>query len=301
MTLVGTSAGVPRYDIVVQSGTGEECVYRTSRTLFDGGSEDVLSKGTRVWEALRVDPTSGATFGEPVALKDSWVGQHREREGSILARIRESAALLDEADRARLEGGIVTVVDHGDVVVGGENDCTRSTVWKNTKGFNRIRYGTYTPVVQAHYRAVYQEVCSPLCSEMSLVTAFTAVAEICTSMILVAALAVHAHTRVPTALSLLHRSGWFHGDISTNNILLHSGKAKLSDFECARKVGEVEEHDRVVSLQGPRLEDIDADVTSRAPGTSYRWKSGPTTTCSRATITETLALPGSGGAGRTPP
>ena len=184
MTLVGTSGGIPQYDMVVRSQNGEECVYRTSRLLFNGGSENVLSKGTRVWEALRVDPTSGATLGEPVAIKDSWVGQYREREGSILARIHESAALLDEADRACLKDSLVTVVDHGDVIVGGEGDFTRSTVWKNTRGFNKIRYGTYAPVVQAHYRAVYKEVCRPLCSEASLATAFAAIADICTSMIL---------------------------------------------------------------------------------------------------------------------
>ena len=249
MTLAGSSTDVPHYDIVVRSHSGEESVYRTSRPLFDGGADNVLGKGTRVWEAFRVDAVSGTTLGKPVVIKDSWVGQQREREGDILARIRESASVLDEADRALLEDALVNVVDHGDVYIAGKRDCTRSTEWESTKCFNdphQYFARPNTTTVQAHYRLVYQEVCEPLRAETCLATAFSAVARICTSTYFSSP--SKTMNSYVTALSLLHKCGWIHGDISTSNILMQDGKAKLSDFECAQKDGEVKEHDRVVSV-----------------------------------------------------
>ena len=124
MTLTGQSRIDPQYDVVVHSQAGEEHVYRTLRVLFDGGSDHVIGKGTRVWVALRVDPVSGDTIGDPVVLKDSWVGRHREREGNILDRIRESTSSLDTTEQSRLEGALVTILDHGDVRIAGESDCT---------------------------------------------------------------------------------------------------------------------------------------------------------------------------------
>ena len=44
----------------------------------------------------------------------------------------------------------------------------------------------------------------------------------------------------------LHRCGWVHGDISTNNILLFGDRAILSDLEFATCRGEIVEHDRIV-------------------------------------------------------
>ena len=185
MTPVLSSTGLYQYNIVVRSDTGEECVYRTSRLLFDGGSDDVLSKGTRVWEALRVDSESGETMGQPVVVKDSWVWRHREREGSILARIRDSASVLSESEREHLQDSLVTVVHHGDVRIHGESDCTRSTSWEATRSLNNDTQSHLqfdAPVVQIHYRAVYKEVCRPLRTEACLATVFASVAEICSGM-----------------------------------------------------------------------------------------------------------------------
>ena len=52
--------------------------------------------------------------------------------------------------------------------------------------------------------------------------------------------------RALSGLSLLHRCGWVHGDVSANNILLHNGVTKISDLEFAKKHDELSEHDRVV-------------------------------------------------------
>ena len=184
MTLVGYIQDVLQYEIVVRSHTGEDCLYRTSRVVFDGGSDNVISKGTRVWQALQVDSTTGETIGEPVIIKDSWVGRHREREGDIVARIRQSASSLNDSDRVRLEDSLVTILHHGDVFITGQTDCTRSTTWQTTKVFNNLLQGeppSHTTIVQVHYRAVYKEVCQPLREVPCLATAFASLAEVCNS------------------------------------------------------------------------------------------------------------------------
>ena len=183
MTLVEPFAVVPRYDIVVRSRCGEERVYRTTRSLFDGGADDVISKGTRVWEVLQVDIESGATIGEPVVLKDSWVGRHREREGDILARIRESTSALNPEDRARLEDSLVTVIHHGDVYIADQIDYARLLPRKGTRSFCNLRQDRRrVDAGQVHYRAVYQESGRPLHTESSLAKVYAAVAEVCRSM-----------------------------------------------------------------------------------------------------------------------
>ena len=183
MRLVKSTGDVLQCDIVVRAASGEESLYRTSRSIFDGGADDVISKGTRVWEALRVDPESGETTGEPVVLKDSWVGRHREREGDILARIRESASsLLSEVERGCLEDTLVTVMKHGDVHIAGEVDYTRPLPSEGVRSFGNLpRDPRRVQVVQVHYRAVYKELCQPLRTEPCLANVFQAVTKICSS------------------------------------------------------------------------------------------------------------------------
>ena len=131
-----------------------------------------------------MDPETGKPLGDSVVVKDSWVWQHREREGHILTRILESASCLNDTERARLRNALVTVEFHGDVCISGKSDCTRSTHWKDTRSFNNVRGGFDAPVVQVHYRTVYKEVCQPLRMETCLATAFASVAEICEGALL---------------------------------------------------------------------------------------------------------------------
>ena len=120
------SAGRTQYDIVVRSGRDGKHIYRTIDVVFDAGSDRLLSRGTRVWKAIRV--VDGVPNGEPVILKDAWVSTGRQREGDIDARIRRSATVLPEDDRTCLENMLLTILDHGDVVVAGVPDRTAGLV-----------------------------------------------------------------------------------------------------------------------------------------------------------------------------
>ena len=181
MTIAETSGGHLQYDLAVRSDDGEVQVYRTSRVLFDGGLDNPFGKGTRVWEAFLVDPDSGETTGEPVVLKDSWVGRHREREGNILARIRQSASSLNEADRAALESALISVVHHGDVLVSANADCTRALPHEGIKSFGNLCRTVHVPPIQSHYRIVYRELCRPLRTETCIASVFSAVRDVCHS------------------------------------------------------------------------------------------------------------------------
>ena len=79
MTLVCGPDGQRDYDITIRSQHGEDVVYRTSGVLFDAGSDHLVGRGTRVWKAARIDPSSCEVGLETVVLKDSWVDTPRER------------------------------------------------------------------------------------------------------------------------------------------------------------------------------------------------------------------------------
>ena len=95
--------------------------YRTKQLLSDAGGVYLQGRGTRVWTAVRLE--NGSETGELVVLKDSWVDEYREREGSINNRIRRAAVLQE--DRDKLDASIVQVALYGDVYVAGVPDRTR--------------------------------------------------------------------------------------------------------------------------------------------------------------------------------
>ena len=169
------SAGTTQYDITVRSGRDGEHIYRTMDIVFDAGSDRLLSRGTRVWKAIRIQ--NGAPVGNPVVLKDAWVSTGRQREGDIDARIRRSAMTLHEDDHARLVDMLLTVLAHGDVVVANAPDRTADLA----ETLKRKRYGRLGPS-QTHYRIVYREVCTPLRDELSLQVVYKAVGDICCGM-----------------------------------------------------------------------------------------------------------------------
>ena len=178
ITLVKSPEGRTQYDITVCSGTSEWRVFRTVDVLFDAGSHCVVGRGTRVWKVREVDSATGDMVGEPLVLKDAWVDKHREREGNINARIRESASTLSAADRAQLDKILLTVLCHGDVVVAGAPDRTIATLDARSP---TAEHGTAAPSDrdQAHYRIVFREVCIPLSEELALSTVFGALADVC--------------------------------------------------------------------------------------------------------------------------
>lgn len=120
MTLVKQDDEPARYDILVRSEAGEEQIYRTLELLHDQGAEYLVGRGTRVWKAVKIE--NGEEVGDPVVLKDAWVDHHREREGSINARVRESA--IHSTHRGLFDMGLLTILSHGDVFVAGVQDRT---------------------------------------------------------------------------------------------------------------------------------------------------------------------------------
>ena len=186
MALVCGPDGQRDYDITIRSQHGEDVVYRTCGVLFDAGSDHLVGRGTRVWKAARIDPSSGKVGSETVVLKDSWVDTPREREGDILARIRRSAS---PKDKTALDGFLLTVLEFGDVIIAGQPDCTRVPP-KNQDhppepqtGTKRRRAQAAKPerrhCQQVHHRIVYRELGTPLRDETSMVTVFNALADVC--------------------------------------------------------------------------------------------------------------------------
>ena len=169
MTSSQAPDGSVRYDISVPSPSGEVHVYRTTGVLYDGGFGALRGRGTRVWKARRLNEV-GELVGAPVALKDSWVDWHREREGDISSRIRESSASLEREDFELLNEMLLTILDHGDVLISGRPDCTRSLPPDKKSKVDSL---------QVHYRIVYAEVGTPLREETSLHVIYQALTDIC--------------------------------------------------------------------------------------------------------------------------
>lgn len=177
MTLLKQEDRTARYDILVRSETGEEQLYRTLELLHDQAAEYLLGRGTRVWKAMKIE--HGEEVGEPVALKDAWVDHFREREGDIDTRIRNSVVHGSQSEALSL--GLLTIVSHGDVLVAGAQDSTRSLpVDRTIAGDDPVAGGSKNscPPYQVHYRLVYKEVGTPLHSVTSLSTAFRALRDV---------------------------------------------------------------------------------------------------------------------------
>ena len=173
--------GTVQHDITV--GPQQE-TYRTLDMLWGTDTKRVVGHGTRVWKVRKVESTSGELVGAAVVLKDAWVDKHREREGTINARIRASAGALSSDDQARLSKVLLTVECHGDVSIAGQPDCTRPWVepplpYERENCAKRVaRARPRAPVVeQCHYRIVFSELCRPLREETSLSTVFDALEE----------------------------------------------------------------------------------------------------------------------------
>lgn len=91
-------------------------VYKTLEILSNVGTEAIRGRGTRVWrvEGMKKD---GQPFSprQTFILKDSWMDADREREGAILAKIRQSATKLSSTRKEILESALLTVEIYGDV------------------------------------------------------------------------------------------------------------------------------------------------------------------------------------------
>jgi hypothetical protein len=100
-----------------------ETVYRTTRIIFDYGADALRGRGTRVFEARRLE--DNVEVGELVVIKDVWVDDDREREDRILSQLFNDA---DDKDKELIRKYFLTVLACGDVIVGGKVDHTRDLI-----------------------------------------------------------------------------------------------------------------------------------------------------------------------------
>jgi hypothetical protein len=110
-------------DITVHSRINNvitERIYRTSQTLSDHSADALRGRGTRVFEARLLDAKGNET-GDPVAIKDVWLDNNRDREGDIMEEIFNE---VSSEDKIKLQQYLLTTECHGDVLIGGEQDQT---------------------------------------------------------------------------------------------------------------------------------------------------------------------------------
>ena len=173
----------PRYEIIVRTSTGEETSYRTVKLLY-AATGHLLGHGTRVWEAVQL--VDGEPTGDAVVLKDSWVDEDRQREGSNFERVREAAGVKGLGHI--IETAFVAVKCFGDAFIDikepGENqvDSTRMNIRGHDlqTGAQRLTAAAKNIHHRIHHRTVLAEVCSPLLLNNSLDQVFEALGQICT-------------------------------------------------------------------------------------------------------------------------
>ena len=126
MERVSTRHHVGQVDYIIKF---RDVRYRTVRLISDIGAEAIRGRGTRVWEVRQLnkndeeDPT-------PLVLKDSWVDADREREGHILATIRETAQGLSNV--YDFDKYFMKAKDYGDVYIEDKLDHTYGLIRKRS-------------------------------------------------------------------------------------------------------------------------------------------------------------------------
>ncbi|KAJ3543490.1 hypothetical protein NM688_g5849 [Phlebia brevispora] len=240
--IVRNPSNTHQYDYTVENVDGSTSTFRTLKLLCGPGSRTTKGKGTRVWKVVQV--VDGVPVGKPAILKDHWVQEEFEREGTTLSRIRQSD---DSEDFQRaFSANFLTVLCHGDVVLRSHRHapyCDRTRLHiRNAKAYKldvplpdadffgprpHVPYRVvskedpYLTGCRVHYRIVFRECCTSLDISTPLPVVFTTLAQIC------------------TALKLLHQAGWVHRDISLGNIMLdESGHARLMELEYAKPMGD---------------------------------------------------------------
>jgi hypothetical protein len=199
-----------RYKITVhQRDTNDKVIgisYLATELLYDSGAEAIRGRGTRVFEAYRLE--GDKQVGAPVAIKDVWVDDDRPREGITLAGLLEDAS---EDDKPLVKQYFLTVLSEGDVRIGNKVDNTRDLIMRQqdipsgerfwlpdkssdqrsghvsdiglTASWDEFRH-TRAPSMtnrpfspKVHYRIVFEEVCAPVRVVTTLQVAFQALCD----------------------------------------------------------------------------------------------------------------------------
>ncbi|EGO00860.1 hypothetical protein SERLA73DRAFT_105307, partial [Serpula lacrymans var. lacrymans S7.3] len=245
------------YDITVHSPRADgqaPAIYRTEEILSDFGADALRGRGTRVFKARRFNIQSGEVEGKPVAIKDAWVDEDRDREGDIRKTFEAEA---DDDDKSEIRKYFLTVLDHGDVIIDGHVDHTRDLHLRNANipsdsrfrlqrkklpadpvsstgsapslgipGQTRAAHtGHYQYSFKVHYRIVFEEVVEPIYTLKYLADVLRII--------------IHG----TTSLQLLHKYGWVHRDVSTGNLLVYEGNGKMGDLEFTKKSDQESNHE----------------------------------------------------------
>lgn len=276
----GTEAGYYTIQVPSQDGT-TVTVYRTLDIISDIGTNTTRGRGTRVWKIVKTTDPKGKT----AVLKESWIDSERDREGDILKQLRDSAKTDDQKNTMSL--CFLTVQVNGDVMINSKADTSLSQdvcdtlvgrgdrfvlddsdydqllvhierISKTPEGTGAHThpqgYRVEAPVkrhtyrTKTRYRVVFNEYCTRLSDEPSLITVFSALGITC----LGASQFARYHcsrTDCWQALECMHELGWVHRDISAANILLYeeprtedsqeepSVRVILADLEYAKRIG----------------------------------------------------------------
>ncbi|KAI0342412.1 hypothetical protein BDW22DRAFT_1357756 [Trametopsis cervina] len=242
------------YDIKVRWIDEQQCirqnVYRTVEPIAFVAAEAMRGRATRVWEGREVNK-KGEVTGDVVVVKDCWLDEDRMCEGDILAAIQEAARTSgDPKDEEVFHRHFLHVICHGAVYVDGSKDST-FTLMRNSaeipsdlEPYDLVRredpadvanppHGSGlqapldTPEVpdmveygsKYHYRIVFKEFGQTIDKLQSP-------RDICGIL-----------AQTATGLSLMHKLGWMHRDISAGNILVIGDDcAKIADLEYSKHV-----------------------------------------------------------------
>jgi len=199
-----------RYKITVhQRDTNDKVIgisYLATELLYDSGAEAIRGRGTRVFEAYRLE--GDKQVGAPVAIKDVRVDDDRPREGITLAGLLEDAS---EDDKPLVKQYFLTVLSEGDVRIGNKVDDTRDLIMRQqdipsgerfwlpdksseqrsghvsdiglTASWDEFRHTRAPPMTnrpfspKVHYRIVFEEVCAPVRVVTTLQVAFQALCD----------------------------------------------------------------------------------------------------------------------------
>ncbi|KAF7795042.1 hypothetical protein EIP86_006186 [Pleurotus ostreatoroseus] len=239
---------LPQYNITVHISKNMTRRFQTIALLSGARADALRGRSTRVWECIEIDEDDKPIGKRHFALKDTWIDKSRQREGSIIEELRSSKHVKDDKVRKTLDRMLLTVACHGDVLMDGKSTATKlqsartnistkfllkkpksneeKTQEKVQKAMTDIGSPNIAPAPslptfvyeqKVRYRCVFQEVGRCLDDQSSLHNVFKVIGE------------------VVEALNALHKAGWVHRDISSTNILVVNGMAKLADLEYAKK------------------------------------------------------------------
>ncbi|KAJ6511309.1 hypothetical protein C8R47DRAFT_1064903 [Mycena vitilis] len=221
--------------------------YITKQLLSDNHSDSICGRGTRVWDAYREDDHDRVS----VAIKDLWTSLDVVPEGTQLLDLHARLHTLEDPGTPRPPGDyFLTVVSHGFIqTADGVDDHTVDVM---LRGHSFQVSGTnHSP--RKHYRIVFKELGVSLDRLLSMSEIFKALAD------------------ATRALSLLHRLGFVHRDVSAGNILLYNGMGRLTDLEYLEYMESIPSRPSLPGIGTPEYTSFEATKTE------YTWAPSPAT------------------------